>query len=255
VGNVGNIEKVMVFGILLIIIGILGIAIWGNNSIEEPRLYEPQGARVNEDQNDLNPPLKMNTAEASGLDAGSLIQDDEAPYLPAKGDVDDWNPTEPEELSYLPRPQVVDDQLEGRDGDSTSNPSIPGQYTVQKGDTFGSIAKKLFGSARHSVELQKANEDVDPRHMRIGQVLNVPSLEEGPGGDARDRSVGLGQAATGLEGKRTYEVKKGDTLFSIARAVLGGSSSRWREIYDANKDKLSSPNDLKPGMLLILPER
>ncbi|MGE0442919.1 MAG: LysM peptidoglycan-binding domain-containing protein [Gemmatimonadales bacterium] len=49
----------------------------------------------------------------------------------------------------------------------------------------------------------------------------------------------------------TYTVKRGDTLFSIARQLLG-DESRWQEIYKLNADILSSPNDLRPGQVLKL---
>ncbi len=45
-------------------------------------------------------------------------------------------------------------------------------YTVAKGDTPTSIAKK-FGT--NSVELLKLNKIDDPKHVQIGQVLKVPA--------------------------------------------------------------------------------
>ena len=51
-----------------------------------------------------------------------------------------------------------------------------------------------------------------------------------------------------------YLVKPGDTLMKIARGVYG-DASRWRSIYNANRERLRSPHDLKPGMkLLLLPK-
>ena len=51
---------------------------------------------------------------------------------------------------------------------------------------------------------------------------------------------------------RTYVVQRGDTLFSIARRFYK-SSARWKEIRDANKDKIDKPGKLKPGQRLIIP--
>jgi nucleoid-associated protein YgaU len=51
---------------------------------------------------------------------------------------------------------------------------------------------------------------------------------------------------------RTYVVKPGDTLFSIARKFYK-SSGRWKEIRDANKDKIDKPGKLKPGQTLTIP--
>ncbi len=50
----------------------------------------------------------------------------------------------------------------------------------------------------------------------------------------------------------TYEVKKGDTLFSIAADIYDNAGA-WRRIFEANDDLLNSPDDLVPGMILKLP--
>lgn len=50
----------------------------------------------------------------------------------------------------------------------------------------------------------------------------------------------------------TYTVQIGDTLSSISRRFYG-SEARWRDIYNANRDKLPSPQSLKPGQILKIP--
>lgn len=52
--------------------------------------------------------------------------------------------------------------------------------------------------------------------------------------------------------KSIYVVQKGDTLSSISRQIYN-TPSRWMDIYRANKDKLSTPNQLKVGQKLRLP--
>lgn len=51
---------------------------------------------------------------------------------------------------------------------------------------------------------------------------------------------------------RAHVVQRGDTLIGLARKYYG-NQSRWREIYDANRDKISSPNKLKVGTQLVIP--
>lgn len=53
---------------------------------------------------------------------------------------------------------------------------------------------------------------------------------------------------------RTHVVADGDTLSSIAGKYLG-SQARYQEIFQANRDQLQSPNDLKIGMKLTIPDR
>jgi len=51
----------------------------------------------------------------------------------------------------------------------------------------------------------------------------------------------------------TYTVVKGDCLWNIAKKYLG-AGSRWKEIYELNTDKISNPNLIYPGQVLIMPE-
>lgn len=53
-------------------------------------------------------------------------------------------------------------------------------------------------------------------------------------------------------GSGTYTVKKGDSLSRIAKRELG-SYNRWKEIYDANRDKIKNPDVLSIGMQLTIP--
>lgn len=51
----------------------------------------------------------------------------------------------------------------------------------------------------------------------------------------------------------SYTVKSGDNLSLISKRVYG-DSSRWREIYNANKATIGSdPNKLKLGITLVIP--
>jgi tetratricopeptide (TPR) repeat protein len=54
-------------------------------------------------------------------------------------------------------------------------------------------------------------------------------------------------------GGRSYVVEEGDTLASISRKVYK-TSSRWKEILDANKKKIDDPDNLKAGQRLSIPK-
>lgn len=51
---------------------------------------------------------------------------------------------------------------------------------------------------------------------------------------------------------RNYIVQSGDSLSSISRAMYG-TPSRWIDIYQANRDRLSSENALRVGQSLRIP--
>ena len=83
---------------------------------------------------------------------------------------------------------------------------------------------------------------------------------ETSGGATRDdRNTGNagGESSTGGAGgaskeSRTYTVQSGDTLSKIAKQYYG-DANRYMDIFNANKDKLSDPDKIKPGQELVIP--
>ena len=53
-------------------------------------------------------------------------------------------------------------------------------------------------------------------------------------------------------GTRSYIVKKGDTLFAIARSQYN-DASKWRDIWNANRDRVFDKDKLSIGQELVLP--
>jgi len=116
---------------------------------------------------------------------------------------------------------------------------------VERGDTLHSIARDHYGDAAQWVKIRDANPGIDPDRLKVGQVLVLPPKGEAP--VAAPTAV-----APVAAGRATYVVERGDTLINIARQVLG-DGSRWREIYELNRDKLPDPNRLIPGTELRMP--
>lgn len=50
----------------------------------------------------------------------------------------------------------------------------------------------------------------------------------------------------------TYTVQPGDCLWNIAKKHLG-NGSRYTEIYNLNRDKISNPNKISIGQVLTMP--
>ena len=60
-------------------------------------------------------------------------------------------------------------------------------------------------------------------------------------------------AVSSGEGRpRTYTVQSGDSLSGISRKVYG-TSSRWGDIFQANRDRMTSENALRVGQELRIP--
>jgi LysM repeat protein len=61
-------------------------------------------------------------------------------------------------------------------------------------------------------------------------------------------------AAPGGGGSQTYTVAPGDSLSKIAKQFYGNANDYMR-IFEANQDKLSDPNVIKPGQQLVIPAK
>jgi hypothetical protein len=81
---------------------------------------------------------------------------------------------------------------------------------------------------------------------------NITTPETEPDEPLQIVSVGPEPIAAQLHD--IYLVQKGDSLWSIAaKPEVYGKASRWRQIFDANRDLLKSPDHLKTGMTLKIP--
>ncbi len=87
-------------------------------------------------------------------------------------------------------------------------------YVVKKGDTLYGIANKYGITVKELKELNNLNSDI----LSIGMLLNVPSS---------------------LSSSNTYTVKKGDTLYGIAKK------------YNLSVDDIKKTNNLNSNMLSI----
>ncbi|MEX1025392.1 MAG: LysM peptidoglycan-binding domain-containing protein [Planctomycetota bacterium] len=140
-------------------------------------------------------------------------------------------------------------------------------YTVARGDTWTSLSERFFvGGTRHRELFQRQNETVTD--LTAGQVLAVPvyDLFSGSGErepfearpvrvstDASTEAPATGStAATSSTDDGWYVVTSGDTLSDISMAVYG-TSTRWREIYEANRSRLAGPDWLDVGVRLRIP--
>lgn len=116
-------------------------------------------------------------------------------------------------------------------------------YIVQAGDTMISIAASWFGDAGKWDLIKKANPDVNPEKLQIGQKLRMPPR------DALRESV----RPPVRGGSHRHVVGSGETLSRIAE-IYYGDARKWRLIFDANARTIgSNPDELKVGMKLIVP--
>lgn len=117
-------------------------------------------------------------------------------------------------------------------------------HTVAAGETFDTIAAKYYGKRGMGNVIARANPFADPRRLKPGRVLKVP---KDPG-----NIQGIEVVPESAE-ERIVVVRAGDTLSSISKAAFG-TVNMADAIFDANRDTLSSPDDLAVGQRLRLPK-
>ena len=70
--------------------------------------------------------------------------------------------------------------------------------------------------------------------------------------EAKQRARERTEAALAEAKAKTYTVQAGDTLGKIAQKVYN-DASRWKEIFEANKDLIQNPDLIQVGQELKIP--
>jgi len=126
-------------------------------------------------------------------------------------------------------------------------------HVVQKGETLSAISKDYYGTSGKWRDILAANDGVlqNPTRLMPNMRLIIPDVS---GGNVTADRGAERRPTLSTSGKnmRTHTVVKGDNLYRIARKYYG-NGTKWREIRSANKHLISSPQDLKPGMVLRIP--
>jgi nucleoid-associated protein YgaU len=67
------------------------------------------------------------------------------------------------------------------------------------------------------------------------------------------RTQTAGAGVSGGQSTRTYTVQAGDSLSKISKEFYG-NANEYMKIFEANRNQLSNPNEIKPGQRLVIPE-
>ena len=138
-----------------------------------------------------------------------------------------------------------------------------------------SVGAKLLGSSpaqaapaetlkqeaeKFGLDVSKVNIEVEGNKVKVsGEALSTEEAEKiilAIGNTEGVESVDMSNliAAKSAEESRTYEVKKGDTLWKISEEMYGkGKGAKYDVIFEANKPMLSHPDKIYPGQVLRIP--
>ena len=147
----------------------------------------------------------------------------------------------------------VDQQVTGNQGYLTgSNPAgtqAPKKFTQR-------TTKVVEIELRSPVKVERLKEPPIENRQTSDTSLegNLGFVEGGP---EAFKPIPMGQSTASItpaEKFDTYKVQKGDTLQKISsQPEIYGTSKKWMKIYEANKDKLKSPDKIRPGQELKIP--
>lgn len=70
--------------------------------------------------------------------------------------------------------------------------------------------------------------------------------------DVKSGSSSTGAAPRDVEREVTYTVQRGDSLSKIAQERYG-DGTRWKAIFEANRDQITNPDLIQPGQVLKIP--
>lgn len=145
------------------------------------------------------------------------------------------------------------------------------RHRIVDGDTLSGLAQRYLGRADRYPEIYELNRAVlpEPNLLPIGVELRIPAATPvAPTGEPDTRPmvpvaprptsmlpVGPQASFTAASGARaagTYRVERHDTLSSIAKKLYG-DARRYPDLLNANRAVLARPEDLREGMMLVVP--
>ena len=124
-------------------------------------------------------------------------------------------------------------------------------YQVKDNDTLESIARAKLGNGRLWPEIQKLNPTLDPKRMRAGKEIWLPTAAALAAAERSRTPVAAPVVSPSPSSERTYTVKKGDNYENIAISVLG-SRKRVAELMALNSE--IPPEKLRANQRLKLPK-
>ena len=255
-----DVEKYGVFA-LVFVLGVLGMMLWGDGAEDELPLANPAGHSVIiRRAGDVPLATASDSRRASGGNRRRPEAERPAATYRVRSPVEGVGSFQFQEapVRYPGEHSTVGQA--GRDGTVV--------HVVRSGETLSGIAKKYLGKASRFNELLALNPGLKPKDLRPGDkivVASAPSIKrnsavpsssrQAPREAPRKQTAAPSRKAPRKETRttpRTYVVKAGDTLGSIAQKMLG-SATQVDALFEANRHVLKSPHDLAVGQELTIP--
>ncbi|UCG16995.1 MAG: LysM peptidoglycan-binding domain-containing protein [Phycisphaerales bacterium] len=167
-------------------------------------------------------------------------------------------PTPPAEAEGTPSTKAIAPQAQA------AKPLVPvktTEYVVKRGESLSKIGRLAYGSCKKVFTdgIFAANRDrlPSPNQVRAGQTLRLPVIEGvspkiEPAPENKPPSRSTQPPAKTKPSWRWYQIKKGDRYSTIAEREMG-DRTRWREIYELNKDIFPDAAHIRWGVRIRIP--
>ena len=224
-----------------------------------------------DDRDVINAIFAANRATMSSPDHLVVGKDIRLPRLPGM-----TGTTRNETVSATPEVQLVRDLFETQKQKALQaepTPIVPAgaEYTIVPGDSLSKIAAAHYGSSSRSIirAICDANPKTIPSPDRIvvgrtiilppsdaalasgGRAAGAPSNLPAVTDAARERTVARSEMPES-DAIRWYELKKGDVYSTVAAEQLG-TSKRWPELVELNRDIFPDPSNIRYGVKIRIP--
>src|SRR5688572_1189530 len=134
-------------------------------------------------------------------------------------------------------------------------------HVMQRGETFSSVAKAVYGKSSYYLQIQKANPNLNPNAIKPGTEIKLPEITAGSaattdagGSNAKASAGGTRGGAAARESAPVnsaseYRVQPNDSLYKIS-VKLYGNGGHVDELYETNAAAIGDdPARLKVGMV------
>lgn len=128
-------------------------------------------------------------------------------------------------------------------------PAAPMETQYERVDLLETVERLKTENLQLKQQLAQARQQQQQLQTRL-QTAGTAPVTAAAASPAPQQRATQSQSSSA---QREYTVVAGDTLSHISGKVYG-TTSRWRDIFEANRDVLPNENSLKIGMKLRLPE-
>ena len=100
---------------------------------------------------------------------------------------------------------------------------------------------------------KKGGEQVSGSARLSGSELGSKGMPQIVYSEPSSENASASSATVASNGNEYYIVKKGDTLQKISEKFFK-TTTKWKDIYEANKHVLKTPDRIRPGQKLVIPK-